>query len=83
MPPRIRIRKWSAKVKTKWHPPPGLFTQRWDVIASVLRRESRDLPQAMGRLTYYINRAGRTLSPKQRRELEMAKDGLRHLFRGA
>jgi hypothetical protein len=44
------------------------------------RRKSSPYRSAMSMLTFYINRAGRTL-PKQRRDrLEAAKDELRDLF---
>jgi hypothetical protein len=34
----------------------------------------------MSMLTFYINRAGKTLDPKQRKVLESAKDELRAQF---
>ncbi len=44
------------------------------------RRKSSPYRSAMSMLTFYINRAGRTL-PKQRRDrLQAAKDELRDLF---
>ncbi|MGH7776005.1 MAG: DUF3175 domain-containing protein [Candidatus Dormibacterales bacterium] len=44
------------------------------------RRKSDPYRSAMSMLTFYINRAGRTL-PRERREcLEAAKDELRRLF---
>ena len=44
------------------------------------RRKSDPYRSAMSMLTFYINRAGRTL-PKQRRDrLEAAKDELRKLY---
>lgn len=45
------------------------------------RRRKTDLfRSAMSMLTFYINRAGKTLSAAQRRRLEAAKDELRRLF---
>jgi hypothetical protein len=35
----------------------------------------------MSMLTFYINRAGRTLTPAQRARLNAAKDELRSLFK--
>jgi hypothetical protein len=35
----------------------------------------------MSMLTFYINRAGKSLSPTRRRRLERAKDELRRLFK--
>ena len=74
---------WVSKVKTKWHPPEGLFAEgSAEEIADVLARESDSLRQAMARLNFYINRAGKNLSPERRKELEKAKEILRKKFAG-
>jgi uncharacterized protein DUF3175 len=44
------------------------------------RRRSDPYRSAMSMLTFYINRAGRTLPKQQRDRLEAAKDELRALF---
>jgi hypothetical protein len=44
------------------------------------RRQSDPYRSAMSMLTFYINRAGRTLPKQQRDRLEAAKDELRSLF---
>ena len=44
------------------------------------RRRSSPFHSAMSMLTFYINRAGKDLDPKQKRVLEDAKDELRELF---
>jgi Protein of unknown function (DUF3175) len=44
------------------------------------RRKSDPFRSAMSMLTFYINRAGRTLSKRQRARLEAAKDELRDLY---
>ena len=44
------------------------------------RRKSSAFRSAMSMLTFYINRAGRNLSPRRKRTLEAAKDKLRNLF---
>ncbi len=44
------------------------------------RRKGTPLQSAMGMLTFYINRAGDTLSRERRETLEQAKDELRALF---
>ena len=44
------------------------------------RRKSDPYRSAMSMLTFYINRAGRTLPKQQRDRLEAAKDELRALF---
>lgn len=72
--------QWSATVKTKWKPPEGLFTKGATHIARVLAKESGSLKQAMSRLNFYINRAGKNLPPKRKKSLNMAKEKLRQEF---
>lgn len=68
--------KWSAQVQTKWKPPEGFFKQSASKIASGLLSASSDKKQAMGRLNFYINRAGKNLSADDRARLEAAKKKL-------
>jgi hypothetical protein len=44
------------------------------------RRKSPPFRSAMSMLVFYINRAGSTLDPEQKRILEQAKDELRRLY---
>ena len=44
------------------------------------RRKSTPFRSAMSMLNFYINRAGRNLSPRRKRTLESAKTKLRQLF---
>lgn len=44
------------------------------------RRKGTPLQSAMGMLNFYINRAGSSLDPEQRKVLERAKVELRRLF---
>jgi hypothetical protein len=44
------------------------------------RRRSEPFRSAMSMLTFYVNRAGRNLSPERRRVLEAAKVELRRAF---
>ncbi|HEY3675236.1 MAG TPA: DUF3175 domain-containing protein [Candidatus Tumulicola sp.] len=44
------------------------------------RRKSSPYRSAMSMLTFYINRAGKNLTPQHRRILEQAKDELRAEF---
>lgn len=61
-----------SDVKAKWHPKEGLFTSdNPDEIARYLLKHSEDRAQAMRRLNFYINRAGKNL--KNRDVLEKAK----------
>jgi len=71
---------WSAAVKTKWHPPEGLFTKGATEIARSLASASGDLKQGMARLNFYINRAGKNLPPERKKILNMAKEKLRKEF---
>lgn len=70
-------RKWSASVKTdSTHPPAGLFNKDAATIARTLasRKVSPKGPgSGMRMLTFFINRAGRNLSPKRRAVLNRAK----------
>lgn len=45
------------------------------------RRKASPFRSAMSMLTFYINRAGSGLDPRQKRILEQAKDELRALYR--
>ena len=77
MPAKRFKKRWVAKVTTdSTHPPRGLFTKKASTIARSLasKRVSPKGPgSGMRMLTYFINRAGRNLSPTRRRELERAK----------
>jgi tRNA(adenine34) deaminase len=57
-------------------PPPGLFAKDAETIAAVMATK-RVSPQGLGSgirmVQFFINRAGRNLPAKQRRELERAK----------
>jgi hypothetical protein len=70
-------RRWIATVKTvSTYPPPGLFTKKASTIARTLASREvspKGLGSGMRMLVYFINRAGRGLSPARRAELEKAK----------
>jgi tRNA(adenine34) deaminase len=72
-----RKNRWVAKVKTdSTHPPAGLFTRSAATIARALASQKvspKGPASGMRMLTYFINRAGRGLSPTRRAELEKAK----------
>ena len=69
--------RWVANVRTdSTHPPAGLFTKDASTIAASLasKKVSPKGPgSGMRMLTYFMNRAGRGLSPTRRKELERAK----------
>ena len=69
-------KKWSAAVHKKWTPPEGFFEKSASAIARGLLDASDDEDQAMERLNFYINRAGKNLSPEDASRLEAAKKKL-------
>lgn len=80
MAPRTKKRsrkRWVARVKTdSTHPPAGLFTRSASTIARTLASKKvspKGSASGMRMLTYFINRAGRGLSPERRAELKKAK----------
>lgn len=77
----LNEKKWSGKVETSWHPEEGFFTQSAAKIASELKANSKDLKQAMSRLNFYINRAGKNLSADDAERLEAAKEKLHDLYK--
>ena len=76
----ITAKDWSEDVKTKWHPPEGFFTKSAESIAKGLRSASKDLKQAMSRLSFYENRAGSNLGAEEKSKLEDAKEKLHSLY---
>ena len=79
--PRKRAKKWSGKVKTvSTFPPQGVFTKSAPAIARAMasRRVSpKGIGSGIRMIQFFINRAGKTLSARRRRELEKAKEILR------
>ena len=85
-------KRWSARVTRESDAltlDQGVFSKRSPrAIALSLkrsaersrRRKSSPYRSAMSMLTFYINRAGKQLSQKQRKTLEKAKDELRDLY---
>ncbi len=90
--PRSTARRWSQHVTETSDAldlEAGVFTLRSSrAIAQSLkrsadrsrRRHAGAYRSAMSMLTFYINRAGTTLTPTRRRILERAKDELRRLY---
>ena len=84
--------KWSKAVTEHDHPfalPPGVFKSGDpETIAEALQRSAEDPERAsedpyrsaMSMLDFYMNRAGRNLSAKERAALEKAKTALRRRF---
>jgi hypothetical protein len=70
----------AVKELLSYSPPEGLFTKGPEAIATQLKKDSKDLKQAMSRLIFYINRAGDNLTQERIDVLEKAKDKLRGLY---
>jgi hypothetical protein len=89
---RSRDEKWSQRVTLESNAldlAPGVFTLDDPIaIAASLkrsaeasaRRKADPFRSAMSMLTFYINRAGRSLPERRREILEQAKIELRRLF---
>jgi hypothetical protein len=87
-----RKRRWSQRVTERSDAltlEKGVFTRRSArSIASSLKRsaershkrKSSPYRSAMSMLTFYLNRAGKTLPASSRRKVEAAKDELRALY---
>lgn len=71
-------KRWVKNVKTdSTHPPEGLFTKSPTEIARTLASKKvspKGAASGMRMLTYFINRAGKGLSPARRAKLEHAKE---------
>jgi hypothetical protein len=90
-----RKRRWSQRVTERSNAldlQRGVFTQRDPKrIARALkrsaersrRRKSDPYRSAMSMITFYVNRAGKQLSPMQRKRLQAAKAELRRLYHRA
>jgi hypothetical protein len=59
-------------VKTHYHTPEGLFTKSAHEIAHVLKSGASDATQAIRRLSFYVNRAGKNLTSTAKRKLHHA-----------
>jgi Protein of unknown function (DUF3175) len=70
-------KRWVRQVKTdSTAPPPRTFTGSASEIARTMARKDvspKGLGSGIRMIQYFINRAGRSLSPTRRAELERAK----------
>ena len=86
-------KKWSAEVNEKSDaldleegvftfkdPKKIAFSLKRSAEASSRKKASTDFQSAMSMLNFYINRAGKNLTAKQRKILEQAKEELRKIF---
>jgi tRNA(adenine34) deaminase len=71
-------RRWSHKVKTvSTFPPEGLFTKDARHIARAMASKKvspKGIGSGIRMIQFFINRAGKNLSPTRKRELEKAKE---------
>lgn len=74
---RAKDAKWSGKIKTdSTHPPEGLFTKDAQTVARVMATKKVSpggIGSAIRMIQMFINRAGKSLPTKRRKELEEAK----------
>jgi hypothetical protein len=90
-PGKAAPNRWSQRVTRESNAldlDPGVFTMAPKEMAESLRRSAEasrrrkttPFRSAMSMLVFYQNRAGRTLSAKARKDIELAKDELRRLY---
>ena len=77
-------KRWIGAVRTvSTRPPEGTFTRPAEEIARIMARRSvspRGLGSAVRMVQYFINRSGKGLTPRRRRELEKAKRILQQML---
>ena len=70
-------KKWVRDVKTvSTFPPEGIFTKDAKTIARAMASKKvspKGIGSGIRMIQFFINRAGKGLSPKQKQELEKAK----------
>lgn len=68
---------WVQKVKTvSTFPPPGTFTKDAKTVAKIMASKKvspKGIGSGIRMIQYFINRAGKNISPDQKRNLEEAK----------
>ena len=84
---------WSGKVTQEsnaldleegvftWKDPKKIATSLKFSADNSLRRRGTSYQSAMSMLNFYINRAGKSLSPERKRVLEQAKIELRKIYK--
>ena len=72
-----RVNKWSHKVKTvSTYPPEGTFAKDAESIAKTMASKKvspKGIGSGVRMIQFFINRAGKGLSAKRKKELEKAK----------
>ncbi len=89
---KSKAKRWSQRVTQasnvldleagvfSWEDPRGIALSLKRSADASRRRLSPAFRSAMSMLAFYINRAGKKLSPEQREILERAKDELREVY---
>ena len=89
---RNKVDRWSQQVTEtsnaldleegvfSWDDPKRIALSLKRSAEASRRRKSASFSSAMSMLSFYINRAGTKLPPKQREILERAKEELRELY---
>jgi hypothetical protein len=71
-------RKWSHKIHTvSTFPPEGTFKKDAQSVARIMASKKvspKGLGSGIRMITMYINRSGKSLDPRQKAQLEEAKD---------
>lgn len=87
-----KVRKWSAEVTEnsdaldleehvfEKDDPAEIARSLQKSAEHSKRRKAPPFRSAMSMLTFYVNRAGRNLSPSRKKKLEAAKTELRRIF---
>lgn len=81
----MAVTRWIRTVQTvSTYPPKGLYTKDAETIARVMARRDvspKGLGSAIRMIQFFINRAGKGLSPARKRELARAKRMLQEKLR--
>lgn len=73
---------WSGSVKTKKHPPEGLFKNgSASEIAAWLKKSHKDLRGAVSAFNFYVNRAGKNLSPEMKKKMDVVRRKLSNFWK--
>ena len=74
-------KRWSHKVKTvSTFPPEGTFNKDAKTVAKIMASKKvspKGIGSGIRMIQFFINRAGKSLSPTRKKELEKAKKILR------
>jgi hypothetical protein len=77
VPAKKKQRKWSGKIKTvSTFPPAGTFKKNAESVANTMASKKvspKGIGSGIKMVQMFINRAGKTLSKSQKKELEKAK----------